>query len=157
MMQSKRAQAVQWLTFRLEAGEYALDIRDVIEVLSMVALAPMPQAQPWLAGMLNLRGRVMPVIDLRRRLGLTPRPYGLDTPIIVVRQADRPVGLIVDEAVEVLTLSEQALAAPDALAGPDHAVRAIARLDDRLIMLLDLDRICAGAPAAVPAAAGAEA
>lgn len=153
-MQSNRAQPIQWLTFRLEGGEYALDIRDVIEVLSMVALAPMPQAQPWLAGMLNLRGRVMPVIDLRRRLGLAPRPYSLDTPIIVVRQADRPVGLIVDEAVEVLTLPDQALSDPDALAGPAHAVRAIARLADRLIMLLDLDRICAETPA-VSVASGA--
>lgn len=152
-MQSNRAQPIQWLTFRLEGGEYALDIRDVIEVLSMVALAPMPQAQPWLAGMLNLRGRVMPVLDLRRRLDLAPRPYGLDTPIIVVRQADRPVGLIVDEAVEVLTLPDQALTGPDALAGADHPVSAVARLDDRLIMLLDLDRICAGAPVA-PAVSG---
>lgn len=154
MMQSNRAQPIQWLTFRLEGGEYALHIRDVIEVLSMVALAPMPQAQPWLAGMLNLRGRVMPVIDLRRRLGLAPRPYSLDTPIIVVRQANRPVGLIVDEAVEVLTLPDQALSDPDALAGPAHAVRAIARLADRLIMLLDLDRICAETPA-VSVASGA--
>lgn len=143
MTRSNQAQPVQWLTFRLEGGEYALDIRDVIEVLSMVALAPMPQTQPWLAGMLNLRGHVMPVIDLRRRLGLAPRPYGLDTPIIVVRQAGRPIGLIVDEATEVLTLPDQALTRPDALAGREHAISAVARLNDRLIMLLDLDRICA--------------
>ncbi len=142
-MRSNQAQSVQWLTFRLEGGEYALNIRDVIEVLSMVALAPMPQTLPWLAGMLNLRGRVMPVIDLRRRLGLAPRPYGLDTPIIVVRQAGRPVGLIVDEATEVLTLSDQVLTQPDALAGTEHPISAVARLDDRLVMLLDLDRICA--------------
>lgn len=143
MTRSNQAQPVQWLAFRLEGGEYALDIRDVIEVLSMVALAPMPQTQPWLAGMLNLRGHVMPVIDLRRRLGLAPRPYDLDTPIIVVRQADRPVGLIVDEATEVLTLPAQALTSPDALAGREHPISAVARLDDRLIMLLDLERICA--------------
>ncbi|MGC8781760.1 MAG: chemotaxis protein CheW, partial [Anaerolineae bacterium] len=84
----------------------------------------------------------------------------LATPIVVVRQADRPVGLIVDEAVEVLTLPGHALTAPDALAGAGHPVCAVARLDDRLIMLLDLARICAVESSARPstaAAGGAEA
>ncbi|MCX7668446.1 MAG: chemotaxis protein CheW [Anaerolineae bacterium] len=146
MAQLDRSDSVQWLTFRLDAGEYALDIRDVIEVLGMVALKPMPQTQPWLAGLLNLRGRVVPVIDLRRRLGLAPRSYGLDTPIIVARQADRPVGLIVDEATEVLTLPGHALTLPDALTGAEHAVSTVARLNDRLILQLDLDRVCASVP-----------
>jgi len=96
---------------------------------------------------------VAPVLDLRLRLGLPPRPIGLDTPVIVVRRpaaTDQPVGLIVDEVTEVLTLSADALAAPDALAGGNHPVAVVARSAGRLIMLLDLRRICeSGEPLAV--------
>lgn len=145
-MQAKQFQQVQWLTFRLSSGEYALEVGDVVEVLRMVALAPMPEAPPWLVGLLNLRGRVMPVIDLRVRLALPARPVGLDTPILVAQCAGRPVGLIADEVLEVLTLSSDALAAPDALAGAGHPILAVGRSDGRLILLLDLKRICEPAP-----------
>ncbi len=144
-MQANPSQQVQWLTFRLHDGEYALLVRDVIEVLSMVALARVPEAPPWLAGMLNLRGSVAPVLDLRLRLGLPGRPLGLDTPVIVVQRpaaTDQPVGLIVDEVIEVLTLPADALSEPDALAGANQPVLAVARSAGRLIMLLDLRRIC---------------
>lgn len=144
-IQSQRAERVQWLTFRLHGGDYALAVGDVLEVLSMVALAHVPEAEPWLAGMLNLRGRVVPVIDLRRRLGLPARPIGLETPVIVAQCADRPVGLIVDEVIEVLTLAADALSAADELAGAAHPVLAIARTAERLILLLDLQRLCATA------------
>lgn len=141
-MQAKQLRQIQWLTFRLSSGEYALEVGDVVEVLRMVALARMPEAPPWLAGLLNLRGRVIPVIDLRLRLGLPAQPIGLDTPIIVAQWAERPVGLIVDEVTEVLTLFSDALSAPDALTGADHPILAVARADGRLILLLDLKRIC---------------
>jgi purine-binding chemotaxis protein CheW len=150
-MLSIQSQRVQWLTFRLYGGEYALTVGDVVEVLSMVALAHMPEAQPWLAGMLNLRGRVVPVIDLRLRLDLPARPIGLDTPVVVAQWADRLVGLIVDEVTEVLTLAADALSAPDELAGAAHPVLAVARTAERLILLLDLQRLC---DSAQPLAAG---
>lgn len=141
-MQAKQLRQIQWLTFRLSGGEYALDVGDVVEVLRMAALARVPEAPPWLAGLLNLRGRVIPVIDLRLRLSLPAQPVGLDTPIIVAQWAERPVGFIVDEVTEVLTLFSDALSAPDALTGVGHPVLAVARADGRLILLLDLKRIC---------------
>jgi len=144
-MQLTQSQRQQWLTFRLGGGEYALAVADVREVLSMVALAQVPEAPPWLVGMLNLRGWVVPVLDLRLRLGLPARPIGLDTPVIVAQCVNRPVGLIVDEVTEVLTLAADALSAPDALAGEAHPILAVARTADRLILLLDLQRICASA------------
>jgi len=141
-MQADQSHWVQWLSFRLHGGEYALPVRDVVEVVSMVALAHMPESPAWLAGMVNLRGRVAPVIDLRLRLGFPARSITLDTPVIVVQSGARPVGLIVDEVTEVLTLPVQALTAPDDLAGKGHPVMVVARTADRLIMLLDLTRIC---------------
>lgn len=148
-MQAQRSSQVQWLAFRLSGSEYALAVGDVVEVLSMVALAPLPEAPAWLAGMMNLRGRVMPVMDLRVRLNLPPRPIGPETPIIVAQCADRLVGFIVDEVTEVLSLPTEALAAPDALAGAAHPILAVARAAGRLILLLDLQRICAPARQAV--------
>jgi purine-binding chemotaxis protein CheW len=141
-MQPDQARWVQWLSFRLHGGEYALPVGDVVEVVSMVALAHMPESPAWLAGMLNLRGRVAPVVDLRLRLGFAAPPITLDTPVIVAQSGDRPVGLIVDEVTEVLTLPVPTLTVPDSLAGQAHPITLIARTDDRLIMLLDLARIC---------------
>ena len=144
-MSDSTSALTQWLVFRLQSHDYALPIGDVVEVLRMVALTPMPQAPTWLAGVANLRGRVIPVIDLRRRLAVgPPETPGLSTPIIVVQARGRTVGLLADSVSEVLTLADDAIAAPDALAGPDHAVEGLARAGGRLILTLDLDRVIAG-------------
>jgi purine-binding chemotaxis protein CheW len=140
------AAPAQWLVFRLQTHDYALAIADVIEVLRMVALTPVPEAPAWLAGVVNLRGRVIPVIDLRRRLGLPPETPGLNTPIIVAQADGRPVGLIADSVSEVLTLGADAMERPDVLVGSGHAVAAMARAGDRLILVLDLPRLVAGLP-----------
>jgi purine-binding chemotaxis protein CheW len=141
-MQADRITQVQWLTFRLRDGDYALAVSDVVEVLSMVMLAHLPGAPPWLTGMLNLRGQVLPVLDLRLRLGFIAPALTLDTPIVVVRTGDRLAGLIVDEVRDVVSLPAHALAPPDALAGDTHPIAAVARANARLIMLLNLARIC---------------
>lgn len=141
-MQADWPHNAQWLTFRLHGGEYALPVAGVVEVLRMAALARIPEAPGWLAGMLNLRGQVIPVIDLRARLGLPARPVGLETPIIVAHAGMRSVGFIADEVSGVLTLSPQALAHPDDLAGVDHPIATVARVEGRLVLLLDHERIC---------------
>ena len=131
----------QWLIFRLQAHDYALPIGDVAEVLRMVALTPVPEAPAWLAGTANLRGRAIPVIDLRRRLGLPPEAPGLSTPIIVTHAAGRPVGLIADSVSEVITLAADAIDPPDALAGPGRAISGLAHAGERLILVLNLPRL----------------
>ncbi|MCX6027835.1 MAG: chemotaxis protein CheW [Chloroflexi bacterium] len=136
----------QWLVFRLQAHDYALPIGEVAEVLRMVALTPVPESPVWLSGMANLRGRAIPVIDLRRRLGLPPEAPGLSTPIIVTHATGRPVGLIADSVSEVITLPADAFEPPDALAGPGRAVSWLAHAGERLILVLDLPRLTAGLP-----------
>ena len=136
----------QWLVFRLQAHDYALPIGDVAEVLRMVALIPVPEAPAWLAGIINLRGQVLPVVDLRLRLGLPPEAPGLSTPIIVTHAAGRPVGLIADSVSEVVTLPADAVEPPDAFAGPGRAIAGLAHAGSRLILVLDLARLTAGLP-----------
>ena len=135
----------QYVVFRLAGREYGLPIEQVMEVIRMAALAPLPGAPDWLQGVLNLRGKAVPVMDLRRRLGLPALPVGLHTPIILARTRERPVGLIADEALDVLVLGDGAMEPPDPLAGDDHAVAAIGRSGDRLVMVFDLDRLCGDA------------
>jgi purine-binding chemotaxis protein CheW len=143
------AALTQWLVFQLQTHDYALPVGDVVEVLRMVALTPVPEAPPWLAGILNLRGRAIPVLDLRRRLVVgPPEAPGLNTPIIVAHAAGRPVGLIADRVSEVIALPADAIEPPDALAGPGRAISGLAHAGDRLILVLDLPRLTAGLPSA---------
>lgn len=141
-MQADPAHSAQWLTFRLDGSEYALPVAGVVEVLRMAALARVPEAPAWLAGILNLRGQVIPIVDLRVRLGLSTRPVGLETPIIVAHAGKRAAGFIADEVSGVSTLPPQALTYLDDLAGVDHPIAMVARVEGRLVLLLDHERIC---------------
>ncbi|MBK6432207.1 chemotaxis protein CheW [Candidatus Amarolinea dominans] len=133
--------AVQLVVFEVGQRAYALRVEQVIEVLRMVAIAPLPDTPPWLAGMLNFRGQVIPVMDLRTRLG-APRPQpDLNTPIMVVTTGERMAGLIADVVREVISLPVAAVRAPDTLTGQAQVVATIARVRERLVALLDLERL----------------
>jgi purine-binding chemotaxis protein CheW len=134
----------QFVVFQLLENNYALPVEKVIEVLRMVAVTPLPEAPDWLYGVLNLRGRVIPIMDLRVRLGLPFQIPGLNTPIIVIEAEERPVGLLVDAMREVLTLPEEAITLPDKLANQIHPVKAIARAGGYLALILDLDSLTDG-------------
>jgi purine-binding chemotaxis protein CheW len=135
---------VQVLVFTLHGRELALPVEEVIEVLRMVAVTALPEAPCWVAGVINLRGRIIPVIDLRARLGMPPREPALSTPIIVVGRREAAAGLLADGAVEVLTLPSEAVEPPDRLPAPAPAVTGMARQGDRLILVLDPRRLCEG-------------
>ena len=123
------------VVFRLQGIEHAVPVGDVVEVVRMVAITPVAETPPWLSGVIDLRGRVIPVIDLRRRLGMVPREPDLSTPILVVEGNGVTAGLVADEVVEVLALAAEGPAAP----------ASAIRYGERLLLVLDIDRICAGA------------
>ena len=129
----------------LPGVECGLPLRRVREILPMVALTPVPGAPGWLAGMLNLRGAAVPVIDLRRRLALSPAEVRLETPIVVVEGSSTPVGLIADS---VSAVRMDLRSGPEPLAsawGRDTPVAGIVQVDSRLIVILDLDLIVTAA------------
>lgn len=129
----------------LPGVECGLPLRRVREILRMVALTPVPGAPEWLAGMLNLRGAAVPVIDLRRRLALSPAAVGLETPIVVVEGSTTAVGMIAD-GVSAVRMDLQSRPEPLAAAwGRDTPVAGIVRVDSRLIVVLDLDLIVTAA------------
>ncbi len=114
-----------YLLFRLGDPLYGLAIEHVVEVLRMAALLSLPHAPAWLLGCLNLRGQVMPVLDLARRLGLAGVSIHLDTPVIVADVAGRSVGLVVTSVCDVAALPE-----------PQEG-RWVTHQDERLVLLLD--------------------
>ncbi len=115
-MQEKNS-SHQFVVFGLQAQDYALPIESVHEIIHLVALTPVPEAPTWLPGLLNLRGRIIPVMDARLRLGLPAATPGLTTPIVITEVAARAVGLIVDKFAEWPALPAGAWALPTPLPG----------------------------------------
>jgi purine-binding chemotaxis protein CheW len=136
---------VRVVILELDGRRYGLPIWQVVEMVRMVAVTPLPSSPDWVTGVINLRGQTIPVIDLRRRFGLEPEPYGLDTPLCIVRAFDRLMAVVPDAAVEVIEVHERALDEPDELAGHDSPIAAVARSNGYLVPILALERICGGA------------
>lgn len=137
---------MQAIMFRLQDDDYALEVSSVSEVVRMVALATLPDAPDWLAGVVNMRGHIMPVVDLRRWLHLpAPRP-DLTTPIIIVHAGEQQFGAIVDALDAVIELPDVVV---ERLAGPQTgyaALLGLAHLDDRVIKILDPHSLAASIP-----------
>ncbi len=146
------------VTFRLDRQTYALPLEAVLQIVEMVTITPIPQLDHGIAGVINVRGTPMPVLDARRLLGLPAAPRQLHTPIILAQAGTQPVGLIVDEVLAVLTLPAREIARPSEFLPP--GLEAAACLHGLLIapngtvLLIDLDRlfvpVAGSLPASVP-------
>ena len=150
--------SAQFLTFTLGGEEYGVEILRVQEIKGFTAVTPIPNAPAFVKGVMNLRGTVVPVFDLRLKFGMPPKEYDRFTVIVVVNVAARVVGLVVDAVSDVLDIAHRAIdTSPDLGASVDTSIlQGIARNDDRLITLLDIDRVVgadAGRTTELPAAA----
>lgn len=136
---------VQIVVFAVAGELYAADIAVVHEIGPLQRITPVPGLPPYLRGVTNLRGRVIPVVDLRLRLGLAAGPPTAATRIAVVETAAGTVGMIVDGVVEVQRLAAGALEPPPTAVGEadDASVLGVARSQGRLVTLLDLERVLA--------------
>ncbi len=140
---SPQARSTTFVVFTLGESEYALPLDRIAEVLRMVAVTPLPGTSDPVAGVIDLRGRVIPVLDLRIRLGVPALTPDLRTPILVARDGDRVVGLIADEVVGMLGVPAGDLHGPESLGRTTVEIDAVARADGRLILILDLAAVCA--------------
>lgn len=128
---------VQLLTFKLDEQEFALYIENVVQVVRMVALTRAPQAPPYVEGILNLRGRVIPVINLRNRCGLPSKPYDLDTQLLIARAPGKTMAFTVDNVSKVLNVSARDLEPPHEMGAAMQYISAVALVGDRLILVMD--------------------
>ena len=129
--------------FKVGAAEYALPATDVLQMETYSGATPVPGAPPFVAGIVQIRGRVLPLLDLRARFGLPAVEHGIDRRIVVGQHEGRPVGLLVDSAREVLAIPEESIRPPPRMAADEAAglVRAVAQVGPRLLMLLDFPKV----------------
>ena len=134
---------VQMVVFKLEKEEFAVDIHQVREVLKMSRVTPLPQSAHYIEGVINLRGEVIPVVDLRKRFELPVGVRNEQTRIIIVEIQNSNVGLIVDSVTEVLRLSSSAIQPPPArVAGTrTDLIKGVGKVSDRLLIVLNLEKI----------------
>jgi purine-binding chemotaxis protein CheW len=133
-------QGLELLTFRVAEQEYSLDIMSVREIRGWTRTTPMPHAPEYMRGVINLRGTVLPVMDLARRLNLPSRETTDRNVIIVVKLAGTLTGLLVDAVSDIVAMTEDDLQPPPDMASDPtmSVVRALTVIDDRMIRVLDL-------------------
>jgi purine-binding chemotaxis protein CheW len=131
------------IIFKLGREEYGMDILRVQEIKRMMSITRVPSTPPFIKGVINLRGSVLPVIDLRTRLGLLETELGDAARIIVIIANETTVGFIVDEVVEVTTISTQNVEVAHALSTglSTEYISGIAKADNRLFIMLNPDSI----------------
>jgi len=131
------------VAFYLEGQRYAFPIDRVQEIQQIVAFSDVPVGSGAVVGMINLRGCVIPAVDVRMLVGLAPKEYSLETPMVIARMSGGLVALLVDEVQDVLSLSAGCLQEPPALHTLSEQMIGVARMDDGLVSVLDLDRLLA--------------
>jgi len=131
------------VTFRVGGADYAINASDVLHLESFTEATHVPGAQPFVAGLVQVRGKLVPVVDLRTRFGLAPIERTLDNRVIVVKVGSRVAGLLVDSAREVIKLDETTFEPPPELLDT-HAsgfVKAVATQAKRLLLVVDVPRL----------------
>jgi len=133
------------VTFLLADEEYGLDVRVVQEIIRLAEITHVPRSPGFIKGVINLRGRIIPVVDLKRKLELGEVEASRLCRIVVVKLRDRLIGLLVDGASQVLKIPVSSIdAAPEEILDVNVSfIRGVAKLQKRLIILLDLNKILA--------------
>ncbi len=133
----------QLVVFKLENEFYGVNIDSVESIIKMQAITVVPQAPEYVEGVTNLRGTVLPVIDLRKRFGLEHAAFSKDSRIIVVTADHIKVGMIVDAVSEVLEMAQDSIEPPPSIATTLSSafITGIAKTGDLLVILLDLSKV----------------
>jgi purine-binding chemotaxis protein CheW len=139
---------IELLGFMLSDEQYALDILEVKEIVRLHAITPVPRSPSWLKGIMTLRGVIVPIFDLRSRLGLAEIEHGPETRIVVVYRGEELAGLIVDRITQVMRLPADAVEPPPQTIEQVEAeyLRGVLRFRDQLVILLNLPRVVEAAP-----------
>ena len=137
---SKHDDEIQLVTFRIGDEEFGVDILSVQEIYRMLEITMVPRAPFFIEGVINLRGKVIPVVNMRTRFNKPQVEPDADTRIVVVDLGQKVIGILVDAVSEVLRLPSSTIeAAPPVVAGiGSEYIKGVGKLNDRLLILLDL-------------------
>ena len=133
----------QLVVFTLGDETYGVDIATVREIIRMQAITAVPGTAHFVEGVINLRGMVIPVVDLRKRFRLNEAEHGKETRIVVLNSEGQEIGVIVDSVAEVLRVSSDAIEPPSSMITTTDSeyLLGIVKLPDRLVILLDTERL----------------
>jgi purine-binding chemotaxis protein CheW len=133
----------KYLTFKLADEVYGLEILKVREIVKIMEITLVPQMPGYVRGVVNLRGKVIPVIDLRLRFGLPEAEYNDETCIIVVNLGGTETGIVVDTVQEVADIKDSQIEPPPSVGNEvdTHFILGMGKVGDRVNILLDIDRI----------------
>lgn len=146
MVDNSTATEIQLVVFDLASENYGVDIDDVREIIRMQNITKVPGAHSFVEGVINLRGRVVPVVDLRKRLALFEGEQTKESRIVVIDINGQDVGVVVDAVTEVSRISMSSVEPPSTMITSTESdyLRGIAKLENRMIILLDLNKVLAG-------------
>ncbi|MCL2348629.1 MAG: chemotaxis protein CheW [Planctomycetaceae bacterium] len=132
-----------YLTFRLGNEDYGIEIRYVTEIVGMQKITEVPDMPSFVKGVVNLRGQVIPVLDMRLRFNMDPRPYDERTCIVVVNINTSQVGLVVDTVNEVRNINDDQISPPPRTAGASSAqyIQGMGKVGEDVIILLEGQRL----------------
>lgn len=134
---------LQLVSFKIGSEEFGVDILKVQEINRMVDITKVPQAPNYVEGVINLRGKVIPIVDLRKRFSLEVKEYDKNTRIVVVDIGGNIMGMVVDSVSEVLRLPFNTIEPPPEIVTGINSeyIRGVAKLEDRLLIFLDLSKV----------------
>ncbi|MCP4683993.1 MAG: chemotaxis protein CheW [bacterium] len=134
---------LQLVSFNIGTEEFGVDILKVQEINRMVEITKVPQAPHYVEGVINLRGKVIPIVDLRKRFNLELKEHDKNTRIVVVDIGGNIMGMIVDSVSEVLRLPANTIEPPPEIVTGVNSeyIKGVAKLEDRLLIFLDLSRV----------------
>jgi len=134
---------LQFVGFRLDGEDYAIAITKIQEIILMKPITRIPQVPSFIEGLINLRGSVIPIVNLRERFGLPRRVLDDETRTIVVNIQDKTVGCIVDAVTQVMRINRDSIQPPplSVLSVSQQYIAGLAKLEDRLLIILDIDAL----------------
>jgi purine-binding chemotaxis protein CheW len=137
------SELLQLVSFKMGNEEFGIDILNVKEIIRMLNITKIPNSPVYMEGIINLRGQVIPVIDLRTKLGMPKRKADTDTRIVVVDIEGRTVGFLVDAVSEVLRIPKNITEAPPEITTGINSeyITAVGKLEDRLLTMIDLNKV----------------
>jgi len=142
-LKGQSEELLQLVSFNIGQEEFGLSIQSIQEINRMVEITRVPNSPEFVSGVINLRGKVIPIINLRKRFGFPPKENDRNTRIIVVELSGMVVGFVVDSVSEVLRIPKNITEPPPSIIagiGSEY-ITAVAKLDNRLLILLDLERV----------------
>ena len=140
---TEKKNSLQFVGFQIDEQQYAFRIEQIREIVILDQVTPTPQVAEYVEGVSNLRGAIIPIINLRKLIGLEPKPADSETRTIVVNVGERTMGCTVDMVSQVIRIPAESIQpAPETVTadGADY-ISGFAKLDDRLVILLDIDKL----------------